>query len=147
MPSARLLPSARTDAVTAIALDLAGTRVAIATSDTGVTVYDRATGQPRHRLQGHSDTVDALTFDPGSRHLASGGRDRRVIVWEGATRVMLLPEADLGWPRELLFSEAGNSLVLIGENSVLSQWSIDHSNWIAHTGGSAADGLAVRLFG
>ncbi len=37
--------------------------------------------RPRHKLTGHKDIVDALTFSPNGRLLASGGESKQINLW------------------------------------------------------------------
>jgi WD40 repeat protein len=48
-----------------------------------------------YRLEGHSDWVRAAAFQPGGKTLATGGDDRRVILWDMATGTQreVLPQA------------------------------------------------------
>ena len=38
---------------------------------------------------GHTDTVNTIAFSPDGKHLASGGDDRHVIVWNTASGTLL----------------------------------------------------------
>jgi WD40 repeat protein len=46
-----------------------------------VQVYDTATGKPEYKLEGHEDVVTCLVFHPKTDHLASGGADKIIRVW------------------------------------------------------------------
>jgi tetratricopeptide (TPR) repeat protein len=64
-----------------------GRRLATASVDQTVRLWDAATGQELLALKGHTDRVNAVAFSPDGRRLASaaGGepsRDRTVRVWE-----------------------------------------------------------------
>lgn len=73
-------------AVAAVAVSPAGDRVATASSDGVVRVYDGATGDLRHELsEGHDYLVSSvLAFADGTKLLTAGG-DRSARVWNVAT--------------------------------------------------------------
>jgi WD40 repeat protein len=53
--------------------------------------------EPLLRLTGHRASVTALAFDANDRHLASGGADQLVEVWD-LTRIRAeLDRLGLGW--------------------------------------------------
>jgi len=62
-----------------------GTLVATGGVDQGVNLWDGATGQFLHTLQGHRDMVRKLTFSDDGLLLASGSDDGTVIVWDVAS--------------------------------------------------------------
>jgi WD40 repeat protein len=47
-----------------------------------VHVWESSTGKPAYRLEGHTDVVTCLVFHPKTAHLASGGADRKIRVWD-----------------------------------------------------------------
>jgi WD40 repeat protein/serine/threonine protein kinase len=67
------------DAVLAVA---AGeTRIASASRDGGVCLWDSASGRLLATLRGHAGRAQALALDEPRRRLASGGEDRSVRLW------------------------------------------------------------------
>ncbi len=63
-----------------------GTRIASASADSTVRVWDAATGQPvGDPLTGHTGTVQSVAFSPDGTRLASGGADQTVRLWDPAT--------------------------------------------------------------
>lgn len=56
---------------------------AAGSSESTVNLYDiRNTGYRLHSLSGHNGAVTGIQFDPfHSQYLATGGQDRRVIIW------------------------------------------------------------------
>jgi len=70
-PDGKYLATARGDG-SIILGDIAGTRVSF-----------------NHLLWGHRDFVFSLTFDPGGSLLASGGRDKAVVIWDVQKRAVL----------------------------------------------------------
>jgi WD40 repeat protein/tRNA A-37 threonylcarbamoyl transferase component Bud32 len=71
--------------VVAVAFRGDGKRLASASADGIIKVWDRMTLKELLTLRGHAGTLTALAFSPGGDYLASGGADGAVRVW-GATR-------------------------------------------------------------
>ena len=46
-----------------------------------VHVWDTANGKAAYKLEGHEDVVTCLVFHPKTNHLASGGADKKIRVW------------------------------------------------------------------
>jgi hypothetical protein len=80
-----------TKAVTGIAWRADSNVFASASEDGSVRVWDMRTGAEAARWQAHPGGALSLDFHPGGT-LASGGRDGRVKVWDGAGKLL----ADLG---------------------------------------------------
>src|SRR5207248_1141412 len=49
---------------------------------TDVDIFDTATWRRQVRLQGHHGGIFGLAFDPSGQHLASGGLDKDLRVWD-----------------------------------------------------------------
>jgi WD40 repeat protein len=62
-----------------------GKRLASASHDQTVKVWDAATGQDALTLQGHTGFVVSVAFSPDGRRLASASLDKTVTVWDAAT--------------------------------------------------------------
>jgi WD40 repeat protein len=111
-----------------------GATLAAAAQSGAVTLYDAATGAPRHRLPGHADGANCIAWNPDAGELASGGQDGRVKFSSAATGAELA-ETNLGgawvehlaWrpgtasappsaprpPSSVLFAAAGRKLVAL----------------------------------
>jgi WD40 repeat protein len=59
-----------------------GRRLASASWDNTLKVWDTADGRLVCKMQGHSRAVMAVAFSPDGRRLASGGEDRSVKLWD-----------------------------------------------------------------
>lgn len=72
-------------AITALAFDTAGQRLASASQDTELVVWDIAAETGLFRLRGHRDQVTTLAF-AGPDHLLSAGKDTLLKLWHLPTR-------------------------------------------------------------
>ena len=70
------------DAVTGLAFDPAGARLATAGRDRTVRIWDVASGRPIRTLRGHLLGVSCVAFSPDGRLVASAGEDRTVRLWD-----------------------------------------------------------------
>ena len=50
-----------------------------------VLIYDLSTGKLESPREGHLEEVVAVSFSPNGKWIASGGQDRRAILWDAAT--------------------------------------------------------------
>jgi WD40 repeat protein len=71
-----------TDLINSLSFSPDGTRLATASNDYTVKLWDTATGNEVLTLKGHSGPVLAVAFDPVGNQLASASRDKEVIVWD-----------------------------------------------------------------
>lgn len=65
-----------------IAISPDGSRIASASGDQTVRIWDSATGESLLVLKGHRGWVEAVAFSADGRRVASGGRDNLVKVWD-----------------------------------------------------------------
>ena len=72
-------------ASTSVAFSPDGKRLASASRDGTVKVWDAATGQETLTLKGHTGRVRSVAFSPDGKRLASASDDRTVKVWDAAT--------------------------------------------------------------
>ncbi|KAI0056849.1 WD40 repeat-like protein [Artomyces pyxidatus] len=115
--------------ITAAALSNDGSLAAVS-DEKGVSVWDAVSGRRLHGpLQGHTDTVFAITFSQDSRKIATSGDDRTIRIWDAKDGVSICGplEGHTGSVRSLSFSGSGK-LVLSGSDDYSSRL------WNAETG-------------
>lgn len=83
----------RPSVVTGVAITPDGKRVAAATDDHAVTLYDAATGALVSRVGKHGDWVRSASVSPDAEMFATGARDHTVCVWDihSGERLLALP--------------------------------------------------------
>jgi WD40 repeat protein len=71
--------------VTAVSFSPDGKRLATASDDTTVKLWDVNTGKEIQTLRGHTDVVRDVSFSPNGKLLASASRDNTVKLWDANT--------------------------------------------------------------
>jgi WD40 repeat protein/serine/threonine protein kinase len=100
-----------TKGVSSVAYSRDGKRLASASGDGTVKLWDVGTGREVRTLRGHTALVVSVAYSPDGRHLASVSADRTVKVWDTQTgRVALTLEGHGGVVRNVAFSPDGRLL-------------------------------------
>ena len=107
-----------------IALSPDGTTIAL-DDEVDVLVLDAATGEPQRTLHGHTEAINALTFNGDGSQVASTARDSTGIVWPVATGAVLR-QLDLGVAgvQGLAYSPEGDTLHTAGADDAIRLWDL-----------------------
>lgn len=110
--------------ISAIAFSSDGQRLASASQDRAVVVWDATTGKVLHTLEDHTEVVLGVAFSPDGRHVASASDDRTVRIWDTETgKPVLLPLR--GHTREVIsvsYSPDGKRLATASNDQTIKIW-------------------------
>jgi WD40 repeat protein len=111
------------DWVISLAFNADGTRLASASRDQTVKIWDTATGKEIRTLSGHTRSVLCVVFNPSGRLLASASADMTVRVWEAASgRLLHTLKGHRAEIFTLAFSPDGKWLVSGSNDKTVKVW-------------------------
>jgi WD40 repeat protein len=109
--------------ITALAWSPDSTRIASASSDKSVLVYDVAHQKSLLLYRGHTGAVFAVAWSPDGKYLASAGADKSIQVWDTATGARRLTlQGHTGPVTALAWSPDSKRLVSASEDSTVRIW-------------------------
>jgi WD40 repeat protein/serine/threonine protein kinase len=112
-----------TDSVYSVAFSPDGQRLASASGDHMVKLWEVATGKELLSLQGHTGPVRSVAFSPDGQHLASGSSDRTVKLWKTASGAELLTlKGHTSVVNSVAFSPDGRHLASGSSDRTVKLW-------------------------
>jgi WD40 repeat protein len=132
------------DLLSALAWSPDGTRLAVASSDATVGVWDVEACACRFTYTGHSREVTAVAWSPGGERLASASSDGTVQVWDAANGQTLITYSGhkedvfaAGW------SPDGSKIASAGADQTVQVWEAATGQVLAAYAGYGDDILSV----
>ena len=122
---AQLTLRGHTDKIWAVAFSVDGQRLASASRDGAVRLWDTAGGRLLQTLTNHQAPVHAVAFSPDGRWLATGARDQMIKLWDprsGQEHATLSGHQDA--VRCVTFSPEGGRLASAGEDWQIRLWDL-----------------------
>jgi WD40 repeat protein len=118
---------------THVAFSPDGKRIASASTDTTVKVWDATLGQELLTLRGHKHYVLSVAFSPDGRRIVSGSQDRTVRVWDADTgRQTLLIEGHTDSVNDVAFSPDGKRVLSASSDCLIKLWDAANGQ-VTHT--------------
>jgi WD40 repeat protein len=116
------------DEIASVAYSPDGHRLATASRDRAVRVWDADTFQLiGHPLTGHTEYVTSVAFSPDGHRLASASYDRTVRLWDADTGQAIGQPlvAHTQWVETVAFSPDGHRLASAGRDHTIRLWNAD----------------------
>jgi len=127
--------------VYAIAWSPDGTRIASASQDGTVHVWDAATGDRSFRYDGHRGSVNAVAWSPNGSYIASAGSDTTVQVWDAqqtgeGSASLYTYRGHSGNMRTLAWSADNTRIASGGDDKTVQVWDAQdgthHFSYVGH---------------
>ena len=110
-------------AVTAVAWSPDGNRLATASEDATVKVWDAASKREIVTLLGHTQAIYSLAWSPDGNQLASGGWHDELFVWDvGQANTVLKIDSEQGIVQGLAWSPDGRRIASSGHDGFARVW-------------------------
>ena len=114
--------------VTAVAFTPDGTRLATASSDNSIKLWDAMTGQNYLTLIGHENTVNDVVFTHDGSQVISAGQNGQIMLWNAETGKRILTRTgDNGAVNALALSPDGSQLAAANGDASIRVW--DTNSW------------------
>ncbi len=115
-----------------------GKRVASASSDKTVQVWDAASGSNPYVYTGHSDSVYAVAWSPDGKRIASASYDTTVQVWDAAGGHPYTYSGHSSWVWTVRWSPNGRFIASAGGDRTVQIWDATNGahlyTYTGHTG-------------
>jgi len=137
------------DIVHDVAWNPGGDRIAVASSDATVRIFDAESGSLVRSIPGHRDWVLAVAWSPDGSRIATGSRDRTAKVFDAATGTLLATYGRHDAPvRGILFHPEGEEMISASDAQKWDRWKIAAATHLrdTHLGGDVFQLVAAGEF-
>lgn len=134
------------DIVHDVAWSPGGDRLAVASSDATVRIFEAESGRLVRTLPGHRDWVLAVAWSPDGTRIATGSRDRTAKVFDVASGALLASYARHDAPvRGVIFHPSGEEILSASDAQKWDRWKIAEAAHVrdTHLGGEVCQLVAA----
>jgi WD40 repeat protein/transcriptional regulator with XRE-family HTH domain len=111
---------------TGVAFDPTGLRLAGATEEGDVAIWNVQSGELEWKIKGSDRLIMFIAFSPDGRKVAGGGEENRVLVWDSSSGNLLLSLEGHREPvTSVAFSPDGKRLASSGVDNIAIIWDAD----------------------
>ena len=107
-----------------VAFDPTGSRLALGSWDSTVTVLDIATDKPALELVGDTRGVDGVAYSPDGRYIATTSIDHTMRVWNAATGQLMQVDQERTAPASPSFNADGQILAETNNDNQIRLWTV-----------------------
>ncbi|KAF2626688.1 hypothetical protein BU25DRAFT_92842 [Macroventuria anomochaeta] len=130
--------------VSSIAFSHDSTKLASASGDSTVKVWDASSGACLQTLTGHSSDVSSIAFSHDSTKLASASRDETIKVWDASSGACLQTlTGHSSWVSSVAFSHDSTKLASASGDSTVKVWDASSGACLQTLTGHSAVGSAL----
>jgi WD40 repeat protein len=117
-----------------------GQRLAVASPERLIQVWDMLRKREVVTLSGHRGRVRTLAWHPNGRHVASGSMDGMIKVWDPASgQEVLTLWGHTGWVNAVAWSPEGRRVASASDDRTIKIWDVtDGTEWLTLRGHRAA---------
>ncbi len=128
-----------TKAVYGLAFSPDGKRLASASHDMTVRIWDVEAQTELHTLEGHTGLTVAVAWSPDGSTVASGAYDFTVRLWDAETgEAIRVLEGHTGWVNQVAFSPDGSQVISSGFDGTIRVWDATTGDLLDTLPGTAA---------
>jgi hypothetical protein len=132
--------------VYSVAFSPDGKRLASASRDETVILWDVDSRKPLATLEGHKDAVYGVAFSPDGKRLASASKDKTVILWDvDSHRPLAMLDGHKDAVHGVAFSPDGKQLASASEDTTVILWDVDSRKPLARLEGHKAGVYSVAF--
>ncbi len=110
--------------LSSVAVSPNGLMLAAAGKKGTLLIFDIKSGEVRHRLKGHQDSIRTIVFHPQGEWLASAGDDKRILFWSLKTGQKIMEWQAPDEVNALAVSPDGRYLASGGDDKNVTLWEI-----------------------
>jgi WD40 repeat protein/tRNA A-37 threonylcarbamoyl transferase component Bud32 len=131
------------DWVWSVAWSPTGNRVASASSDKTVQVWDAADGAHLYTYSGHADSVYELAWSPDGKHIASASNDMTVQVWDATGGHPFTYDGHSSWVWSVAWSPDNTRIASAGGDKTVQIWNASNGSHLYTYPGHSGSVYAV----